>query len=1014
MLNDAPGGTPIELRSANLIPRGQRAPGGDRLSVNARDLSDDDDVEDEPLDRRADRREPDFGANSEGFEYLDADASPWAPLIGMLDSTEAEASPDGRPSSPPAEVEKAHSLELRAESMLQYAERGAARTGKLDCTEVGLSDDNRDVVAGRDEAEVAEMLRENTGHSLVHLADNVEIEIGGSLDVHANLEDNLIMAGVMTDEFKGGVFVTAAMSDDLVAGAGLRCTAPLDLGVHGLMGMEERPGTAMADGVLLDVAGTLYDREYGPSMYRTLVARHTGTTITTMRSGFFPLMKVALGARNLVPGGAGGGGNANASPPAAPPAGGAGGAAGTAGAATLTAAASGGALGRGVASGSDTDEIVSAARTAQRASDVADVEDLRHPATTADNLDDLSRVDVEGGGYRQIGEIYGESVPSGGWIETEDGSIYPITHSSDPAHATRTEDGAGAHRLADSDPGPAAPLSSESANPGVNQVDGASAPATDVPTPLPSRQPPADTTPPVAAAAPDSVFVTPYPKPLDVAEPGTEEYDFGKTYASLRDRLQHYRDFTNWRGNLATEEALRAIDKKAVELFTSVGGSIDDLPVDSSARTTAIRNAMQDMAAAPGDGRNLEKIRGAIDELDAFTHNTVVVMASRADEFSGAAIGSQRAPIDPGVDTVKLRSWLQEQMLKARARAAEPGNFLDSDAAAKAQTLAILEEQYYYQLTKALDKGVNPLYVSNDLISLTHADLEDLYRQSAPNVAARRPMKADELNLLLNLQGNLVATLSDPDYIRPVGVAGADTIASGSRRRIQWALDLAESNELRRAAHGENPPPLPAPSHSNKVGNVGDVRDRHFSRSALEAGAETLERRVLSLSDQDAPDLNRMVSAGTDSGIESTPMPSPSSHRPSPDTAPAPIVDERTGVWATHSPVGAEVSPTPSSSTSASTQVDGPSSQTSALSWDSGLRESGGPEVRPAAGEADNASPSELFRATAGHGHGEVGDTFHAGNSSTDGLSGSPADAGPRRVPSTASQWGTGVGTWTP
>ena len=91
------------------------------------------------------------------------------------------------------------------------------------------------------------MLDEHTGHGLVVVADEVETNVGGPLTMHAHLEDNIIMAGVMRDEFAGGTLVTAAMSDDMAAGAGLRCTAPLDVWAHGLVGMEERPGTCAGD-----------------------------------------------------------------------------------------------------------------------------------------------------------------------------------------------------------------------------------------------------------------------------------------------------------------------------------------------------------------------------------------------------------------------------------------------------------------------------------------------------------------------------------------------------------------------------------------------------------------------------------------------------------------------------------------------------------------------------------------------------------------------------------------------
>ena len=285
--------------------------GGDWFSVDFGDVrgGDDDDVlldrddDDVLLDRDANEHELGFGAASGDFGDLDVDLSPWAPLLGMLDSTEPEASPGDRPFTPGEGVRKAHALELRAESMLQYAERGAERTGELDHTEVGVSDDNRDVVAGRDEVEIDGMLEEHTGHGLVHVADDDEMNVGERLRIHAHLEDNVIMAGVMRDEWKGGTVVTAAMSDDMAAGTG-------------------------------------------------------------------------------------------------------------------------GALGRGVAGSGDTDDMISAARTVETASETAEVESLQHPATTADNVDNLARVEIEGTGYQQVAEIYEQPLPASALSEPDGGESF--------------------------------------------------------------------------------------------------------------------------------------------------------------------------------------------------------------------------------------------------------------------------------------------------------------------------------------------------------------------------------------------------------------------------------------------------------------------------------------------------------------------------------------------------------------------------------------------------------------
>ena len=213
--------------------------GQDSLSVELGDESGD--IEDHLPDGDSSEVELSFSVDSEDL----GGPSPWAPLHAMLDATEPEDTPEYRPFTPGEGVEGSHALELRAESMFHHAERGAQRTGTLDRTEVGVSDDNRDFVAGRDRVAVDGMLDEHTGHGLVHVADEVEMNVAGPMRVQAHLEENIIMAGVMRDEFERGTFVTAAMSDDMAAGLGLRCTAPLDLWVHGLTEMEERPERAL-------------------------------------------------------------------------------------------------------------------------------------------------------------------------------------------------------------------------------------------------------------------------------------------------------------------------------------------------------------------------------------------------------------------------------------------------------------------------------------------------------------------------------------------------------------------------------------------------------------------------------------------------------------------------------------------------------------------------------------------------------------------------------------------------
>ena len=1026
MLNDTSGNQP----GTDPGTRGRGAWSDDSFPVDFGDTfgGDDDDLFD------GDEHELGFGTTSEDSGELGVDLSPWAPLLGMLDSTEPEEWPGDRPFTPGEGVKEAHALELRAESMLLYSERGAERTGKLDRTEVGISDANRDVVAGRDEVEIDGMLEEHTGHGLVHVADDVEMNVGGRLRMHAHLEDNIIMGGVMRDEWSGGTFITAAMSDDMAAGLGLRCTAPLDVWAHGLVGMEERPGTCASDGILNEIAGTLYEREYGPSAHVAAVARLQGTVATTMKTGFRPLMKVALGVRNLIPGGGGGGGSADASPPAAPPAPGG---AEAAGAATLTAAEGGGALGRGVAGGGDTDEIITVVRTGESASDSADVENLQHPASTADNLDDLARVDVEGEGYRQVGEIYGQSVPAGGWVETEDGELYAISYRNESLHASQTLDTDGVHRLADSDPDSASPLSTER-HVSFAEPDGASASAADAGSPPASGRPLADTTPPASSANPASTPVTPKPKPLDLAEPGTEGFDFGKSYASLRDRQQHYRNYTKWPANVALTESISAIDGKAADLFQGVGGSLDDFPLDPTSRTLAIRAELDNMALraeSSGDADRLARIRGAIDELDVFVHDTAVDIAVYAGEFPGEALGSQRMPIDADVDTDKLRSWFQEKLANAEARMAAAPAVPHSDEEMLAQMLMGDEALYYRQMIKSLDKGVNPLTESREMIAFHRLEVEDYYHSiaepaaasgsSAPGSAPSRPLTAHKLDLYDELQTLLVTTLSDPQFKLSPAVTDVDLFAPHARIPLEAGLDLLEPDSLRLSADGEVLPPLPAPNPSGHASRIEDVRNASFSRSALEASEETLVRRVLDFGGLDVPGPSRQTSSGADSGFGSTPATSPGFGRTPPDNALPPVVEEQSGRWIVEPTAELDASPATSDDVSPPAQHGGTSSQSSAVSWDAGLREAGDSEVGPVAGDAGDAQTSDLFRPASEPVDEDAGEVQHvraAGEESGDGSPGAASDgtggtdanpAGAVSEPTDSFTSASGVGTGT-
>ena len=222
-------------------------------------------------------------------------------------------------------VDDAFALEMRAETIEQLVGGDALRRGESERIEAGRSQTNADLVAGRDRVRVQGALHEHTGHGLAEQAAHLHTTVEGTLDVHAASEDTVLLAGHMRELWDGGAAIVAAMTDDTVAGGGIRVTTPLDLWVHGLMGVEERIGTCTADAVLIELGATHYEREYGPGVHAAGLAVYAGSLYQSSRSAFRALMRVSSGVRNLIAGGGdgggGGGGDAGAggAPGASPP-----------------------------------------------------------------------------------------------------------------------------------------------------------------------------------------------------------------------------------------------------------------------------------------------------------------------------------------------------------------------------------------------------------------------------------------------------------------------------------------------------------------------------------------------------------------------------------------------------------------------------------------------------------------------------------------------------------------------
>ena len=319
----------------------------------------------------------------------------------LLESENAEGNDDIATYGPDPEAKPKDDfmIETRAEEINTVSLGDWVRDGELDYVVVGGS--VSDTVKGDEEANITGKLYEKNSDELTCSGTKRETTIHGKMDVNSSYEDNIMLGGTMTETWTGPSMVVAAMSDDLMAGIGVRATMGLDLWLSMLNAMEERPASVAADGMLLEVAATHFEREPGTSQYAVGILTWSGTTITTTRSGFRQLMRVAIGARNLLPGAASGG---SETPPPSPPAG------PSMGNALLLAGlvGVGASLSRGIFRiGMTANRLADAARLSDTAADAArmaqaaadsislgeDVTLLRHSADAATQLEELKAAD---------------------------------------------------------------------------------------------------------------------------------------------------------------------------------------------------------------------------------------------------------------------------------------------------------------------------------------------------------------------------------------------------------------------------------------------------------------------------------------------------------------------------------------------------------------------------------------------------------------------------------------------
>ena len=214
-------------------------------------------------------------------------------------------------------ADERYALEARAEALAFVSADAAVRRGQCDRFEIGHLASS-DAVDGQEAQHTGGTYSESArAHTL--RAVRQETRVGGKMLLQAH-SDTTLLGGAMAETHAGSVLLMAGMSDALVAGGGMRVSLA-DLAVSGLIGFEEKVGSAFADGALVEAYATHFEREFGAGNHSAGFAAFTGTVHVTSASGFRPLFKVASGVRNLTAGGVGGAGPEGpaGSPAPAPP-----------------------------------------------------------------------------------------------------------------------------------------------------------------------------------------------------------------------------------------------------------------------------------------------------------------------------------------------------------------------------------------------------------------------------------------------------------------------------------------------------------------------------------------------------------------------------------------------------------------------------------------------------------------------------------------------------------------------
>ncbi len=220
----------------------------------------------------------------------------------MADNDETSTTTTTTTSSEPqvSGTEERCALELRAETINLVAVKRAARRGVSDRLEIG-KESASDTATGHEEVNVEGNYRLE-GKDIETSASILKRTYRGRLNLRL-YSDTLMLSGAVSETFAGVVTSGAGMCDVLGAAGGLRVTTSGDFRlINGLAGMEEKPGTSINDKLLLEIAATSFQREYGVASYKAAFASYSGEKLLSMEAGTWSMLKASLGFRQQIKG----------------------------------------------------------------------------------------------------------------------------------------------------------------------------------------------------------------------------------------------------------------------------------------------------------------------------------------------------------------------------------------------------------------------------------------------------------------------------------------------------------------------------------------------------------------------------------------------------------------------------------------------------------------------------------------------------------------------------------------